>query len=670
MLLDKFTEAIAHFAGILHIAMEENRLRIEYDMFKAQSAPDPEDPEIQVLTPKINAPYVFEEFAPSISYLSPPMEIEGPYYGTQVDVFFHGFPGPWHAYFKDYPEYLPSFDWAYGDAFAPPRLTPPGSIFVIARQESILSDNDYLGIGTGERVFGATFGEIDDPASLSARLRAASPFSEKKMPGSEEEIADFVTRLPSVLDAFFAARNQPDEIVARDKTVDGTFVNGEAVEERPAIDDHRPVQEEEDQAEPEPPAGLEDNEAKSATGTVTHGGLDLQPSVDLETGGNSLINEAILTNKMLSATVFAVVGESHEINAIVQVNGWMDLDAISQSLSSWTRAAEDATGAFNIASFEREDPTAGQEAPRGTSPADFIFTRIDGDLIFMNWVAQYNFMSDKDVAMMTSTGVKTVATMGGNADYNGVSLAEFGHAYDLIIVGGGIYDANIINQMNVLLDNDLIGATTDFTTSGPGSFSTSDNLLWNEAAIHTVGSANRFDLLPEEFRKAAESFARNDNDIPDSVLANSAFLGLEGLRVLYISGNILDLQYISQTNILGDSDQVALAMDQIRPVTDAAWSITTGSNELINSASIFDLDASGKTFTGGGHYSDELLVQADLIEIDPKLLARNADAIVNEAIAFLDDDGDWPFDGSDGPFGAHKGLNVNDAHDGVHSILA
>ena len=54
--------------------------------------------------------------------------------------------------------------------------------------------------------------------------------------------------------------------------------------------------------------------------------------------------------------------------------------------------------------------------------------------------------------------------------------------YDLIIVGGNIYDANIIHQLNVLVDNDMIGAVEGFETNGEGSLSSAGNLLWNQAA--------------------------------------------------------------------------------------------------------------------------------------------------------------------------------------------
>ena len=60
--------------------------------------------------------------------------------------------------------------------------------------------------------------------------------------------------------------------------------------------------------------------------------------------------------------------------------------------------------------------------------------------------------------------------------------------------------------------------------------------------------------------------------------------------------------------ILGDSDQVALAMEKAGDVhPEADWKVETGSNVLVNVATIVDVDSTGTTYVGGDHYSDEIL---------------------------------------------------------------
>ena len=140
-------------------------------------------------------------------------------------------------------------------------------------------------------------------------------------------------------------------------------------------------------------------------------------------------------------------------------------------MSAWTLGDSDPTEAFNIAMFTHVDlPDEERRFRRRTAVSRSIgsVTEIDGDLIIMNWIEQFTFMTDEDIGILSSSGVHTIVTTGDNTAVNDVSLQRFGSYYDLIIVGGNIYDANIIHQLNVLVDNDLIGAVAGFETTGAG----------------------------------------------------------------------------------------------------------------------------------------------------------------------------------------------------------
>ncbi|TJW70154.1 MAG: type I secretion protein, partial [Mesorhizobium sp.] len=105
--------------------------------------------------------------------------------------------------------------------------------------------------------------------------------------------------------------------------------------------------------------------------------------------------------------------------------------------------------------FKRIDPSAeaaASQAKQGDFPKHWVVTEVEGDLLIMNWIQQYAFMMDNDVSVLSSSGVKTLVTAGANTAANEISLDELGFNYDLIVVGGNIYDANIIHQLNVLLD--------------------------------------------------------------------------------------------------------------------------------------------------------------------------------------------------------------------------
>ena len=134
-------------------------------------------------------------------------------------------------------------------------------------------------------------------------------------------------------------------------------------------------------------------------------------------------------------------------------------------------------------------------------------------MIFLNWVEQLNFMTDNDIHILSSTGVKTIVTTGENTEFNDMSFNELGFHFDLIIVGGSIYDGNIIQQTNILLDDDLIGAVSGFSTSGTATMNVGGNLLWNQAMIINVGGADRFESLPDgyiEFSRATSRMANGN----------------------------------------------------------------------------------------------------------------------------------------------------------------
>lgn len=633
--MDKITEAIAHFIGLFQTAVEQARLRKDYEEFQALAAQQPEQPSLLNVDVHIRAPHEFIGWDPGLRYqpLPPDLVSLGPppsadYRPLHVLVPAAEYPG--HQ--GDDVRHVALANAGSGTARVVQQIEPPGSIAVRINQEISLSDNDYVGAGG----HGLKLTPIaDHGAEMAALLHGAarlSPLGNLDTPGSPVEIEGFVLEAASALETFAAAHAEDDDVFVVDQEViDASYVNGETTTEIPKLEDHLPGKDADETEDPDP------------VNSVEGGGLFVpEASVDVEAGSNMLVNSAILTNSWLSGPVIAAVGDNIEVNAIVQINVWSDADSIGASVGDWKFDPNEATEAFNIAMFGRVDPTD-NAAPAGPAIGDFpehwAVTLIEGDVIFMNWIEQFSFVMDNDVHVLSSSGVKTTVTTGDNSVLNDVSLTELGLHYDLIIVGGNIYDMNFIQQMNVLLDNDLIGGVAGFETTGDASLSTSGNLLWNYASITNIGAADRFEAMPEAYKKTAESLANGNKQLAGDVLKDSSFEGLDGLRVLYISGNILDLQYIKQTNILGDSDQVALAMNSASEShPEADWSVSTGSNALINTAQIVDVDAMGTTYLGGDHYSDEILIQAELISSDPDLGSRDPDVLVTEAVAFLDTD--------------------------------
>ena len=629
MQMDRTSEAIAHFIGLFGITIEEARSREAYLEFQARKVLDPHSPDLPQVDVPFEAPYQLLDYEPGLAYQSPPQPIV-PIFPAQDPVFVQPEVPLSGLQDVDISSDFSIANVVYGGSYRVlmPEIEPVGSVANYFHQGISLSDNDYFSVGGHGLAFTPEVVDNSQLEALAAEAAELMPLDELEMPGSAEEIVAFVKAVADTLEAM--PEDQPDNVtVVKSEEIAGSFVNGQKIDgDIPKFEDYHSF--EDDDAEAEGDGNTE----------ITENGVEIEVSVSVETGGNTLVNNAVVKNFWTAAPVTAVVGEHIEINAIIQINAWCDTDYATSAVGDWVRQT-DPTQTFNIATFERFDDFGEQNAASASEP-DFpkhwAVTEIDGDLMITSWLQQLTFMTDNDIGILSSSGVTSRIYSGENGAYNDVSLDQIGFGYDLIIIGGNVYDANIIQQLNILSDNDMVGAAADFETTGEGSLSTSDNLLWNQAYIYNVGAADRFEAMPDAYRETAEKLAAGNNYVSDGVLSDSAFAGVGALRVLYIKGDLLNLQYIKQTNILGDSDQLALAMDATKAYPGAEWSITTGSNTLANNAAIMDLDSVGKTYVGEGHYSTEILIQADIISTDPDLGGQNPDALVNEAVAFLDDD--------------------------------
>lgn len=636
MYMDRTTEAIAHFIGLFAITIEQAWQRDAFAAFAADEF-SPSDPNaLPNIETSFSAQYALAGYEPGFLYRAPAPDL------TLYNVwsFVHFAPpevpvgGLTHI---AYPGFVTPGIFSSGTSYrivqAEPDAETLGSVVNYINQGIALSDNDYFGVGAHGLRFSPTL--VDD-SQITLLFNAANELalvSGNDIPGSAAELTALADNLLETLEGFAPETSEGQSVfVEKQTTIEGTFVNGEKVEEAPKLDDYFSFEERLE-------SGPHSDEPFAPNAKLTDDGWEIDVSVHVETGGNTLINNAVLKNFWTASTVTAVMGKHIEINAIVQINAWCDTDIVSEAISGWDKDPV-GTQAFNLATFERFDPSTDSEdsSPAAGFPKHWVIKEVEGDLMVVNWLQQFTFMRDNDIGIASSSGVTTAVYSGNNVAYNDISIFELGFAYDLIMIGGNCYDLNIIQQLNLLCDNDLIGAVSGFEMTENGSYSTSNNLLWNKAHIYNVGGADRFEALPDYYKAAADALAAGEDYLNDGVLLDTAFAGLGALRVLYVKGDWINVQYAKMTNILGDNDQVALAMDAFGAHPEADWSVSTGSNALINNAAILDLDSLGKTYVGGGQYSEDILVQADIISTDPYFGSQNPDALVSEAIAFLGDD--------------------------------
>jgi hypothetical protein len=644
--MDKVTEEIAHFVGQFEIELEALQQRRSYEEFRALKALAEARPDLPDHDVTIKAPYTLNDFNPDIPYRPVGQLIEK--ITVTSEVWFNPPEIPMEGEHPIlYPAHLrphlgsPSGEGSVHSGSSNPDLPqdePPPSMSGFINQNIVLSDDDYVSVGGHGLEFHPGLDHSGTLSELLSAAAAVSPIDDLAAPESHEDIPSFITAASARLTSFTAPSD--DVTVVKSDSIEGTFLNGKQIDDAdvPVLKDHVDFFKDGDD-KPDVNHSDDFDTGPDESGFMKGQGDGLEShGVELKAGGNTLVNTVTLENYHTSAEVIAVSGDCVELNAIVQINAWCDADSIGETVSNWELDPTNSTESFNIAMFghTKPEPDGGDSKGDDDFPVDWVVTKITGDLVMMNWINQYTFMSDQDTAILSSSGVKTVVTTGENTAHNGVSIDFFGSYYDLIMVGGGLYDANIIHQMNVLVDNDLVGAVAGFETNGGASASTSGNVLWNQAAI-VDGSAN-FESMPDSYAAASQALAAGNSHAPNALLQDGAFAGLDALRVLYITGDYIKLNYVNQTNILGDSDAVAVAMDKILADVEAEWTIATGGNDLVNFATILNHEATDTIYLGGQHYTDEVLIQAELISADPELIIQDTDKLVNEAVAFLDDD--------------------------------
>src|SRR5690606_8654061 len=86
------------------------------------------------------------------------------------------------------------------------------------------------------------------------------------------------------------------------------------------------------------------------------------------------------------------------------------------------------------------------------------------------------------------------------------------------------------------------------------------------------------------------------------------------LSVLYVQGNLIEQNILTQTSFLGDSDQLALAQNAAQALAaQSAVHLQTGGNLMVNAATIIDLGLASQITVAGQTYSDALIHQAGFL---------------------------------------------------------
>lgn len=675
---DGISEVIAHFIGYFELRVEEMRLRLVYQEFEHRAAVQPIE-DLPFVPTRFVQHLELSQYIPGVDYVAnlKPFHIHSAHLSHHGENFHLSVPQMrWSGHDEadgDASGYLAGFRGfghitSWGEVEPTPGIGPdPYSTILVANQIMGLDDNDTVVFGNTDFVPTSIVDHLKFDMLVSQAEAISAPLTGLEAPNSETQIPQFFHAVTEVMHTLAEQPVQDGVTVLSGDAVSGIHIDGLSADETPSLQDALPLKLQAEVADAEP-------------APVTSQSLSITPeggeagSVTLESGGNLLVNQATLVNAGLASTFLAVAGDYHEINLVIQTNVYSDNDTIDAGFPGAAANVASTTMALNVANFAQEvhhNAESAAAAHQDAMPANWQVSVVTGNMVFMQWIVQYNLTSDNDTHVLTSTGTTTTITTGENVGLNGVAFTDIGHYFDLVIVGGNLFDGNIISQTNVLYDDDTLQMLSD-PAGVHGSASTSGNLLWNSASILNVGATDWQAGLPQSYTDAMSALKAGDNHMPDSFKSDGAFQGFYGLKVLYVEGDIYDLRYVNQVNVLGDADHVAIYEQQLTGANAATdWAISTGSNALVNAATIVDFDSLGdKAYIGGQIYSDAILIQANLVDGDHAPDASSGGPLVSEVIAFLDNDGDAIPHTHDDSTGAGHMVSDGPPADIMQSVLA
>lgn len=402
----------------------------------------------------------------------------------------------------------------------------------------------------------------------------------------------------------------------------GIYVNGELLMDATAL--------------PVFPRSFEEEESPQELKSPTY-----DPAQIATLGSNYAQNTAIIVDINHAVGTLVVVGDYFRLEAIVQVNLYLDNDRIDYAGAGAFDVAGGENQSFNVASFIETDPDvpsfAGSTIFAGL---DWQVDVFEGDLYDIQTIQQSNWIHDNDITLQTTYESNYQLLAGFNEQGNYASFVSVGGDYDLVIVLGDYHEINFIYQKNVLLDPDTLKVLGSEPLNAEGGASAASltagaNWLQNDASIEQFGTSAAHELTPQ-WQEIIEQFNNETGELDVTHAFGIPNFGAEALNILVITGSVYDINVIAQENVVADADV------GIQTLADASSSdptviqdLSTGENALGNVASIVHTGPAADYYIGGDMYEDEMLIQCDIVVGDNDAITQNdPDALATELIVF------------------------------------
>lgn len=601
------TEIIWHFAGYLHLAMEELRARLGYEegpLKHKQSdyvAKLPDDDFLAGFTsinplPVLSPEPPFEHQTVQGRLL--PQELADKLAAIkQLKV-----PAP-----EDIEKLVKSGGGGGGGGGGKEEIRVihgdgEGQVLSEINQLNMMSDDDQLGLAAPVDVqqihdidLGATLEELAKTAAAQVPAEIAAPQT------GVHEVAAFLKAQDAITEESGGEDGSPP-------AAPGLYINGE-LQPAGATRPPAPVTEE------QPP----DLDAKGQWATL---------------GGNIATNAALIVDLNEASASLMVLGDYFETNGIVQTNLFVDNDQVHLGALLPTEIVTGSNTATNIAEFIQNDGLHGAMAGNFGGPIWHVDI-IEGDFYDINLLVQKNYLDDNDVTAQDGAEAHYQVVAGANGQYNLIDFLEALTKYDLIIIGGDYHGANLIFQTNILLDDDILKLVSGGDHPTAQFALTGENALLNDATIVTYGN-NAFQPFTEDMDTLVAALAGRQSTLDPRFGELFPDNGGDVLNVLYITGDYYDINALWQINVIADLD-LAIQLLSAQPDEGGAFtqSAATGGNQLTNFAGIIDV-GSTFAFLKGNPYEDSILVQANLVTDDKdSVVPHDTNALVTEVIAFI-----------------------------------
>jgi hypothetical protein len=349
---------------------------------------------------------------------------------------------------------------------------------------------------------------------------------------------------------------------------------------------------------------------------TSHNGMT-NPGLDVQAGGNLAVNLASILDDDTSRSGLVVMDNAYSTNAIYQVN---ELASYSRIQVDGAAAALDiVTGgdsADNLASLANH-PLSSPSLVSFSPSANVHVDEVNGNFYDINGIQQTNYLSNNNVVVQAATSVFSEVDTGNNAQVNELPLSLLNGSYDLVIVQGSFYSANVVAQTNVLMNDDTVVMGTSAGDTASETITTGGNTLTNAASIDTYGQTT---YQPLNASLSAAVTAAENGQVGPLLASMLPDNGSGTINVLYVTGDFYDINYIGQTNIMLNSDAVAQYLPSTGSTTaptgapiSSTETVNAGGNTLFNLAQIATVGTSNFQYVGGQAYSDAILVQANYV---------------------------------------------------------